>query len=145
VKCLLIITVDFPVSTEAGTSESLREALLQTLPRELVERVDRIISFQELEPAIVREILRRALEKFYEELRPHGIRMRVLDAGYRLLINQGYSPAEGVTNLPAVLERDVFQPIRALMAAHRISHGSDVEIAVEQDHVTVKIPEASHQ
>ena len=137
-KCLLILTLDCPPSERLFSAESLKGMLSSRSPRELVERMDSIVPFQQLAVNDIRDIAQRTLEEFYEELSPRGIRMRVHEAVYKLLAAKGYDQQHGVANLPILLEQAIVHPIREVLAAGGLPNGGQIELAVEKDGVVVK-------
>jgi len=140
-RCLVIMTVDGLPASGPLTKDALIASLLPVLPRDLLERLDLIVPFETLDSDNARRIVQRALEDFYEELRPLAIRMRVTDAAYRLVLSEGYDRNQGVAGIPALLEQAVFQPIRKGMATGTIAKGCGIEIAEEQGKVVVKTAE----
>ena len=135
-KCLFILTLNCPVSQ---ASEPLAEMLGRRIPAEMLGSLDAVIRFRAFEAADVRSVIRLAMERFYKRLKPLQVGLKIHEAAYECLMQEGYDPKEGVRKLPDILERRVFDPIGELLQAGKVQHGNNIEVITSNNQVAIQV------
>ncbi len=142
-------TVDFGDATVILTSNLLAEEIMRAqqagreidprevkealvgagIKREIVNRIGRIIVFDALSEADVREIARRMLAKTVESMRrEHGIELSFTEEAVARVAELGYEPENGSRPLRGVIEREVEDLLAELLLEEEIRRGERVVI-----------------
>ena len=87
------------------TSERTLEAVKQAMPPELVNRLDAVIVFKTLTPAVIREIAGREIASALTRVRERGYEAEVPANVIAFVADQGYDPAYGARHLQRNIER----------------------------------------
>jgi ATP-dependent Clp protease ATP-binding subunit ClpC len=143
-NALFLLTSNLPIEVGAGLglavpSESqAREALLKhNLRPELVNRLDRVISFRRLVAADMQRICARLLEELREQLRKRQFGLEWDADALALLAQAGQSDMFGARELRRVIERQVKDRIAAEITRRQIQTGQVVRLHVRDGELAV--------
>lgn len=135
-RCIFIVTVN----TAAPTSpESIRETFRQRVSPAFASRLRAIIVFGALQPEDCRAIIRLHIERFYKPLREQDIGLRVHNQAYAMLMERGLRPESGVSELPALMDKHLFNPLRAIIEKEKPAAGSLLEVLAEGSRLQVRL------
>jgi len=90
---------------EEETSDRTLEAVKEAMPPELVNRLDAIIVFDPLSPAVIRDIASREIALALGRIRPRGYEVEVPPEVIDYVAKAGYDPAYGARHLQRNIER----------------------------------------
>ena len=140
-KCVLVLSLNCPTppSLDAHTCESLRDVLLGQMRREVVERLDAIVPFRALNASDIDAVIRLIMRDFSRHLKSKNLGLRVQDAVFTLLKEQGYSPNQGAGNLPKTLERLIINPAQAMIEAKKVQDGGIIEVAAHNGEIAIRV------
>jgi ATP-dependent Clp protease ATP-binding subunit ClpC len=104
---------------------AVHKAVADTFRPEFLNRLDRIIVFEPLSRAVMREILRKELEA---SLQPRGLRTREWaveweESVVEFLLEKGFTAELGARPLRRAIERHVLGPLSATIVEHRFPAG----------------------
>jgi len=95
----------------ARDSERLLEKVRETLPIELVNRLDEIVVFRPLTEAVIEEIARLEIDRMRTRLAERGYALAISDEVVKLVARTGYDPAFGARHLQRNVERLLLEPL----------------------------------
>ena len=85
-------TANFKNTIIIMTSNATREELRMTMRPEFLNRIDEIITFQQLTKEQIADVVRLQMKKVTDILEPQGIRLETTDAAISYLAEEGYDP-----------------------------------------------------
>jgi len=120
------------------TSRKLREIGMRAVRRhfspEFVNRIDSIVAYQPLEPAVLDQIMDlqlAALQRhIHERLSARAFTLEVEHSARDFLIGEGVSAEYGARELKRTVHRRLLQPLASLVAAGRIPPYGTVRVLV---------------
>ncbi len=95
---------------EEASSRTL-EAVKEAMPPELVNRLDAVIVFESLTPAVIREIASREIGTALARIRERGYDAEVPDDVIGFVAEKGYDPAYGARHLQRNIERYLLETL----------------------------------
>lgn len=113
-------------SVRGGYSRSaVEKALFETFRREFINRLDRVVLFNPLDRALMREILRKELERV---LTRRGLRNRDWavewePSAIEFLLDRGFTPDLGARPLRRAIEHYLLAPLARSIVEHRAPQG----------------------
>ena len=118
----------------------LQRALEEVFRREFLNRIDRVVVFQSLDPATLREVLHKELDLV---LQRRGLRQRPWavewdESALQFLLDQGWSPTLGARPLRRAIERHVLAPLAAAIVGQHTPQG-DQFLFVRSDGRAVQV------
>lgn len=131
---------DSPPESTVDRDRTFRE-LSRVFRPEFLNRLDRIVNFRPLSPAVAERIARRELDLV---LRRSGVARRSLTvhvdpAVTALLVREGYSPHFGARPLKRTVERLVMLPLARAIAGGRVTSGQVVTLTARENVVEVDV------
>ena len=88
-------TANFKNTIIIMTSNATREQLHQLMRPEFLNRIDEIITFQQLTKEQIADVVRLQMKKVTDILEPQGIHLETTDAAISYLADEGYDPDFG--------------------------------------------------
>ena len=129
-------------SGAGGYSRSqVEKALFQTFRREFLNRLDRIVLFNPLDRSLMREILRKELER---TLTRRGLRNRDWavewePSAIEFLLDRGFTPDLGARPLRRAIEHHLLAPLARSIVEHRAPEGGQfLFVRSEGNHLDVQ-------
>ena len=85
-------TANFKNTIIIMTSNATREQLRLTMRPEFINRIDEIITFQQLTEAQIAEVVRLQMRHVTDMLEPQGIQLQITEPAIKYLAQEGYDP-----------------------------------------------------
>ena len=120
--------------------EQMLEAAKQTFRPELLNRVEEIIVFRQLQKEDVRTILEIEVGKVAARLKTRDIMLAIQPTAYEFLMAKGYDPIYGARQLRRAVERWLENPMAEEILRGKILNGEIVEVTGGQDKLEFQSP-----
>jgi ATP-dependent Clp protease ATP-binding subunit ClpB len=121
--------VNFKNTIIIMTSNMLEVDLKKYMRPEFMNRVDEILTFNDLDKTVIREIVLNQLKNINHLLTEQHISIQVDDSVVDYLVKNGYSPEYGARSIQRIIKRDVLAELSKILLAN-----SEIQIA----RVTIK-------
>jgi len=113
-----------------------KSAVERVFSPEFRNRLDAIVSFSPLSPAVMETIVEKFILQLEAQLAERKIAIS-LEAGARAwLASRGYDPIYGARPLARVVQTEVRDPLTDEILFGRLEHGGTVRIGLENDHLS---------
>ncbi len=89
------------------TEAAVHDAVEETFSPEFRNRIDKIVLFGRLDDEIVKDIVRKEILIFNEQLAERGVRLEATEDAITWLARKGYSPEFGARNIARTVESEV--------------------------------------
>ncbi len=129
-RCGIILTLD-----EQDNGEQV--PLTSAVPADVLALLDGVINFEPLGTETVRKMIRRRLEEFHAQLKPHGVGLRIQDAAFDLLEQTCFNADSGVDHMPERIETLVLGPLRGIAKAQGLKPGLSFDIVAGEAGIAV--------
>lgn len=116
------------VAEDAFTVQAI-QAAREAFSDEFFNRIQRVVVFQPLGRAAVREIIDKIAGRLRARLTPRGVSLRFADSAYDLLMETGYSARYGAGEMERAVERLVEEPLGRMLLDGRLGKGSQVVVS----------------
>jgi ATP-dependent Clp protease ATP-binding subunit ClpC len=118
-------SLGFASGAGAFTEAQVMRAIAATFRPEFINRIDRVVVFQPLSRAVMRDILRKELRRVLER---RGFRNRDWaveweESAIEFLLDRGFTPDMGARPLRRAIEQFVLGPIAQTIVEHRFPEG----------------------
>ena len=114
-------TADFKNTIIIMTSNATREQLRQVMRPEFLNRIDEIITFQQLSKDEVAQVVRLQLDRVKKMLEPQGFKLEVTDHAVRWLADMGYDPDMGARPVKRAIQHYVLNDLSRKLLADEVS------------------------
>ena len=114
-------TADFNNTIIIMTSNASREQLRQVMRPEFLNRIDEIITFQQLSKDEVAQVVRLQLDRVKKMLEPQGFKLEVTDHAVRWLADMGYDPDMGARPVKRAIQHYVLNDLSRKLLADEVS------------------------
>ena len=111
---------DFKNTLIIMTSNATRESLRQTMRPEFINRIDEIITFEQLSQQQIRDIVRIQLDRVAKMLEKNGIMISATDDAVAHLAEIGYDPAMGARPVKRVIQRELLNELSRQILEEKI-------------------------
>lgn len=111
---------DFKNTLIIMTSNATRESLRQTMRPEFLNRIDEIITFDQLSRQQICQIVRIQLDRVREMLEKNGIMISATDDAVAYLAEVGYDPAMGARPVKRVIQRELLNELSRQILEEKI-------------------------
>jgi ATP-dependent Clp protease ATP-binding subunit ClpC len=115
--------------------EKMTEAAKQMYKPELLNRMDEIIVFHQLNREDVRKILDIELTKVKGRLAAKRMTLKLEDSAIEFLIDKGFDPQYGARPLRRAIERFLEDPLAEELLRGRFTPDEIIDVTVEEDHL----------
>ena len=126
--------------TEAAVTDAVENAFSP----EFRNRLDKIVLFGRLDEEIVKDIVRKELLVFNEQLSERGVRLEATEAAVAWLAEKGYSPEFGARNIARTVENEVKEYFVDAVLFGDLADGG-IAVADVTDDAIVITPEANRE
>ena len=130
-------TVNFKNTILIMTSNATVEQLRATMRPEFLNRIDEIITFEQLTREDIREILHLQMDELRRKLDENGVGIRFSKAFEDYMSTEGYDPAYGARPIKRLMQRELINLIAKAILEGRVSRGSTVEVDVRDGQVVI--------
>lgn len=128
-------TVDFKNTILIMTSNATEEQLKATMRPEFLNRIDEIITFQQLTKDDIREILHLQMDALRRKLDENGVGIKFTEAFEDYMTTEGYDPAYGARPIKRLMQRELVNLIAKAILEGKVTRGSTVSVDVKDGQV----------
>ena len=121
-------TANFKNTIIIMTSNATREQLRMTMRPEFLNRIDEIITFQQLTQEQIADVVRLQMKRVTDMLEPQGIRLETTDAAIRYLAQEGYDPDFGARPVKRAIQQLVLNDLSRKILADQIDREKPIII-----------------
>ena len=114
-------TANFKNTIVIMTSNATREQLRMTMRPEFLNRIDEIITFDQLTKEQIADVVRLQLDKVRQMLEPQGFTLEVTPHAVDYLAEEGYDPEFGARPVKRAIQRLVLNDLSKQILAERVS------------------------
>ena len=112
------------------TSNATRDQLRVVMRPEFLNRIDEIITFQQLSKDEVSQVVRLQLERVKKMLEPQGFTLQVTDHAVAWLADEGYDPEMGARPVKRAIQHYVLNDLSKKLLADEVTR--DKPIIIEE-------------
>ena len=120
------------------TETAINDAVEDAFSPEFRNRLDRIVVFRRLEEEIVKDIVRKELMLFNEQLGERGVRLEAGDDAITWLARKGYSPEFGARNIARLVESEIKEYFVDAVLFGELAAGGVAEAVVRGDRIVIR-------
>jgi len=121
-------TANFKNTIIIMTSNATREQLKMTMRPEFLNRIDEIITFQQLTQEQIADVVRLQMKRVSDMLLPQGIRLETTDAAIRYLAQEGYDPDFGARPVKRAIQQLVLNDLSRKILADQVDRQKPIII-----------------
>ena len=121
-------TANFKNTIIIMTSNATREQLRLTMRPEFLNRIDEIITFQQLTQEQIADVVRLQMKKVTDMLEPQGIVLQTTDAAVRFLAQEGYDPDFGARPVKRAIQHLVLNDLSRKILADQVDRTKPIII-----------------
>ena len=121
-------TANFKNTIIIMTSNATREQLRATMRPEFLNRIDEIITFQQLTQEQIADVVRLQMKRVTDMLEPQGIRLETTDAAISYLAQEGYDPEFGARPVKRAIQQLVLNDLSRKILADQIDREKPIII-----------------
>ncbi len=130
-------TVDFKNTILIMTSNATEEQIKATMRPEFINRIDEIITFQQLTKDDIREILHLQMDALRRKLDENGVGIKFTEAFEDYMTNEGYDPAYGARPIKRLMQRELVNLIAKAILEGKVSKGMTITVDVKDGQVII--------
>ena len=128
-------TANFKNTIIIMTSNYTEERLRQSVRPEFLNRIDEILTFQQLTREQIADVVRLQMNKVKKMLESQGFDINVTDAAIDYLATEGYAPDFGARPVKRAIQRLVLNDLSRKILADEVSREKPITIDAAQDHL----------
>ena len=113
-------TANFKNTIIIMTSNATREELRMAMRPEFLNRIDEIITFQQLTQQQIAEVVRLQMKKVADMLEPQGIQLQITEPAISYLAQEGYDPDFGARPVKRAIQNLVLNELSRKILADEI-------------------------
>ncbi len=121
-------TANFKNTIIIMTSNATREELRLTMRPEFLNRIDEIITFQQLTQQQIADVVRLQMQKVADMLEPQGIQLQVSDQAIQYLAQEGYDPDFGARPVKRAIQHLVLNELSRKILADAVDRTKPIII-----------------
>ena len=121
-------TANFKNTIIIMTSNATREQLRMTMRPEFLNRIDEIITFQQLTKEQIADVVRLQMKRVTDMLEPQGIRLETTDAAIQFLAQEGYDPDFGARPVKRAIQNLVLNDLSRKILADEVNREKPIII-----------------
>ena len=121
-------TANFKNTIIIMTSNATREQLRATMRPEFLNRIDEIITFQQLTKDEIGEVVRLQLDRVRKMLEPQGFTLEVTPQAIDFLAQEGYDPEFGARPVKRAIQHYVLNDLSKQLLAEKVTHDKPIII-----------------
>jgi ATP-dependent Clp protease ATP-binding subunit ClpB len=121
-------TADFKNTIIIMTSNATREQLRMTMRPEFLNRIDEIITFQQLTEDEIAQVVRLQLRRVQQMLEPQGFHLEATDHAVNWLAREGYDPDFGARPVKRAIQQYVLNDLSKKLLADEIDRTKPIII-----------------
>ena len=121
-------TADFKNTIIIMTSNATREQLRMVMRPEFLNRIDEIITFQQLSQQEIEQVVRLQLNRVQQMLEPQGFKLQVSDHAVSWLAREGYDPDMGARPVKRAIQHYVLNDLSRKLLADEVTREHPIVI-----------------
>jgi ATP-dependent Clp protease ATP-binding subunit ClpB len=121
-------TANFKNTIIIMTSNAKREELRLTMRPEFLNRIDEIITFQQLTQEQIADVVRLQMKKVTDMLEPQGIQLQITDQAINFLAQEGYDPDFGARPVKRAIQHLVLNDLSRKILADQVDRTKPIII-----------------
>jgi len=121
-------TADFKNTIIIMTSNATREQLRMTMRPEFLNRIDEIITFQQLSKEEIAKVVSLQLSRVKKMLEPQGFQLEVTEHAVRWLAEEGYDPDMGARPVKRAIQHYVLNDLSKKLLADEVTREKPIII-----------------
>ena len=121
-------TANFKNTIIIMTSNATREQLRMTMRPEFLNRIDEIITFQQLTQEQIADVVRLQMKRLTDMLEPQGIELQITDAAVKYLAQEGYDPDFGARPVKRAIQHLVLNDLSRKILADEVDRTKPIII-----------------
>ena len=129
-------TANFKNTIIIMTSNYTEERLRQSVRPEFLNRIDEILTFQQLTREQIADVVRLQMNKVKKMLESQGFDINVTDAAIDLLATEGYDPDFGARPVKRAIQRLVLNDLSRKILADEVSRDKPITIDADEGKLT---------
>lgn len=119
------------VSRYEQAKDKVMDSLKNFFRPEFLNRLDEIIVFDILSPAVISDIVKMQVEIVVGRLTDKEIAITVAPEVYEYLGKEGYNPQYGARPLKRLIQSKILTPLASMMVSHGVRSGGSVAIGLK--------------
>lgn len=124
----------------------IQKSLAHQFAPEFLNRLDEIITFDQLDNTAIRKIVDIELSRLFKRINDMGYAVEISDEAKTLLTNKGYSPQYGARPLKRAIQTDIEDVLCELLLSDDKKPGTTISIDVDgDDKLKIEFKEAMHE
>jgi ATP-dependent Clp protease ATP-binding subunit ClpB len=121
-------TADFKNTIIIMTSNASREQLRMVMRPEFLNRIDEIITFEQLTEQQIAQVVRLQLKRVQQLVEPQGFKLEVTDHAVNWLAKEGYDPDMGARPVKRAIQHHVLNELSRRLLAGEVSREKPIII-----------------
>ena len=121
-------TANFKNTIIIMTSNATREQLSMVMRPEFLNRIDEIITFQQLTKQQIADVVRLQMKRLTDMLEPQGIKLDITDAAVKYLAEEGYDPDFGARPVKRAIQHLVLNDLSKKLLADDVDRSKPIII-----------------
>lgn len=131
-------TVDFKNTILIMTSNATAEQIKTMMRPEFLNRIDEIITFEQLTKDDIRKILHLQMNILKDKLADSGVKISFSEDFENYMTNEGYDPAYGARPIKRLMQRELINIIAKKILEGKVTKGSELTVDVKNGEVVVE-------
>ena len=131
-------TVDFKNTILIMTSNATAEQIKTMMRPEFLNRIDEIITFEQLTKDDIRKILHLQMNILRDKLADSGVKISFSEDFENYMTSEGYDPAYGARPIKRLMQRELINIIAKKILEGKVTKGSELTVDVKNGEVVVE-------
>lgn len=128
--------IGFGRSDQSGADE---EAIKKLFTPEFRNRLDAIVPFSSLPPAVIEKVVEKFILELEMQLEDRGVHIRISPAAKAFIADKGYDKHFGARPLKRVIQEEIKRPLADELLFGRLVEGGEVKIGFKDKKITLDI------
>lgn len=125
------ITAQMTPAEEQEMQGRIMQALRESFRPEFLNRIDEVVLFNSLSPAVVERIADIQIDRLRARLAEQGVELQLTENAKKVLANEGFDPAYGARPLRRTIQREVESPLAEKLLSGEFAEGATVVVDAE--------------
>ena len=131
-------TVDFKNTILIMTSNATADQIKTMMRPEFLNRIDEIITFEQLTKDDIRKILHLQMNILRDKLADSGVKISFSEDFENYMTNEGYDPAYGARPIKRLMHRELINIIAKKILEGKVTKGTELTVDVKNGEVVVE-------
>ena len=131
-------TVDFKNTILIMTSNATADQIKTMMRPEFLNRIDEIITFEQLTKDDIRQILHLQMNILRDKLEESGVKISFSEDFENYMTNEGYDPAYGARPIKRLMQRELINIIAKKILEGKVTKGTELTVDVKNGEVVVE-------